>query len=300
VTLVIDKLQNLGFSQYEAQAYIALLKEHPANGYELARASGIPRPNIYPVLQKLEERGAVLRVDSSSGSRYAPVEPDELVAKLKLRYQNDLDAVSSSLHEVPACKSQEQIYNLRGYDALLEEARIRLANTNQRLLISIWPEEAILLADAVHEAQERGVKIVTLCLRGCPQPCPACRGEVFRYPVASSSRGRWLVLVSDGHDLLAGEISSAGDALAVRTFQPMLVNLSAGYIQNSIALASLLEELGERLEKQLNSATNRALNALIQYQDNLNGDNPAGSDGEWLEGMRHMLGITRKDIQENS
>ena len=66
-------LQQLGFSEYEARAYLALLQRNPLNGYELAKVSGLPRANVYAVLQKLEERGAVVRLDMPSGARYAPV-----------------------------------------------------------------------------------------------------------------------------------------------------------------------------------------------------------------------------------
>ena len=50
----VTLLQELGFSEYEACAYQALLQQNPVTGYELAKVSGIPRPNIYPILQKLE------------------------------------------------------------------------------------------------------------------------------------------------------------------------------------------------------------------------------------------------------
>lgn len=63
-------LQQLGFGDYEARAYVALLQRSPLNGYELAKSSGIPRANIYAVLQKLEERNAVVRLDTPTGSRY--------------------------------------------------------------------------------------------------------------------------------------------------------------------------------------------------------------------------------------
>ena len=78
----ISLLRQLGFGEYEAKAYAALLQRHPLNGYELARASGIPRANVYAVLERLEERGAVLRVETPEGTRYSPVPPDELTQGL--------------------------------------------------------------------------------------------------------------------------------------------------------------------------------------------------------------------------
>jgi hypothetical protein len=38
-------LQQLGFSEYEARAYLALLQQNPLNGYELAKVSGLPHKN---------------------------------------------------------------------------------------------------------------------------------------------------------------------------------------------------------------------------------------------------------------
>ena len=80
-------MQQLGFGGYEARAYIALLQRSPLNGYELAKASGVPRSNIYPVLQKLEARGAVVRLEMPGGARYTPVPPQELLAQLGDQFQ---------------------------------------------------------------------------------------------------------------------------------------------------------------------------------------------------------------------
>ena len=53
---IAEKLVQLGFSGYEARAYISLLKNNPITGYELAKHSGIPPSKIYEVIGKLLER----------------------------------------------------------------------------------------------------------------------------------------------------------------------------------------------------------------------------------------------------
>jgi HTH-type transcriptional regulator, sugar sensing transcriptional regulator len=285
MTAVIEQLQQLGFSQYEAQAYVALLKESPANGYELAKRSGIPRPNIYPVIQKLEKRGAVLRVDAPEGTRYMPVAPHELLSGLKQQYQGTLEAAASALTEVAASTHPEYILNLRGYAMLLEHAQRMIQSAQCHLLLSLWPEEAVALAEPIQQAEERGVEITTLCLKGCPHPCRACRGAIFRYPLAPASQNRWLVLVQDSREVLAGEISPQQETLAVRSQQQMLVNVSASYIQNSIALASILSGLGDRLDTLLDPQTLIALNTL----------HPLQAQGRWLDVMRRMI-FTEENI----
>jgi HTH-type transcriptional regulator, sugar sensing transcriptional regulator len=284
---VIQQLQQLGFSQYEAQAYIALLQKSPLNGYELAKASGIPRPNIYGVLQKLEESGAVMRLTNPDGARYVPVPADELLVKLKRRYQQSLEAAETSLQQIVTPPNLEAVLNFRGYTELLDQARTLLDRTENHLLLSIWPKEALALAEPVQQALERGVQITTLCLHGCPQPCSACRGDLFRYPIGPENNIRWLVIVSDESELLAGEISTSADletTAAFRTSQPMLVNLSGSYIQNSIALSSILTHWGNRLFTELDPQSLAALNNLRSLF----------TPGSWLENMQQILKLKDK------
>src|ERR1051325_3325949 len=93
-------LLQLGFSDYEARAYLALLQRNPLNGYELAKVSGLPRANIYAVLQKLEERGAAVRLDVPNGTRYAPIAPNELTKRVATRFQDTLSAVQQALEDL--------------------------------------------------------------------------------------------------------------------------------------------------------------------------------------------------------
>jgi HTH-type transcriptional regulator, sugar sensing transcriptional regulator len=294
---VIEQLQQLGFSQYEAQAYIALLQNSPLNGYELAKVSAVPRANIYNVLQKLEDAGAVVRVTSSDTTRYASVPANEFLATLKSRHERSIEAASASLQEITSPPRLELVSNLQGYAELLDQANDLIKQTERHLLLSIWPEEALILSSSVQRATERGVKITTLCLHGCAKPCPACRGAVYRYAIAPAGGARWLVLVSDENELLAGEIrllsnkeqaSKEMTASAVRTRQQMLVNLTASYIQNSIALVTLMTHFGNKLYSELDTQSIDALNDL----------KPLHSEGKWLEVLESMLHREQNSFQE--
>ncbi len=285
----IEQLQQLGFSQYEAKAYVTLLRDNPLNGYELARESGIPRPNIYAVLHKLEESGAVLRLVTKEYTRYVPVPAVELLEKLKSRYQDTLEATSTSLQAISSPPQVEAILNFRGYTGLIEEARALLERTRDSLLLSIWPEEAQTLGDDVQKCAERGVEVTTLCLHGCAHPCPTCHGAVYRYSLFPEREMRCLLLVSDETELLAGEIqttavgsstaSSDCDASAIRTHQQMLIHLTGSYIRNSIALASILTGLGRRLPEEMGEQAFATIDNLRLFQ----------TQESWLEEMRHML-----------
>lgn len=241
----VGLLQRLGFSEYEARAYVALLQRSPLNGYELAKASGIPRPNVYLVLQKLEERSAVMRVDTASGTRYAAVPAEELLRRLGNEFTATVSAARRALYESSQPAEYEYVWNMRGYTALLEHARGLVEGSERWLLLAVWPNEARALAESMAQAEARGIEVTTLCLAACKEECGGCRGRIHRYEVPPARASRWLVIVPDGAEMLAGEIAPQGETLAVRTRQRLFVELARWYIRHSITVASLLAELGE-------------------------------------------------------
>jgi len=239
----VELLQRLGFSEYEARAYVALLQASPLTGYELARRSGIPRPNIYPVLQRLEERGAILRVETPEGLRYHPVPPAELLNRLDRRFEETLRAARAALDAIVPPPEPEPVWNLSGYPALLDHARALLEGAGRTIWIALWPPEARALAMPLARAESRGVRITTLCLAACATACEGCRGELYRYRMAPTA-ARWLILIADEAEAVAGAIRSETEARGFRTRQRMLVDLTLDYIRHSIALAAVVEELG--------------------------------------------------------
>lgn len=125
-----------------ARPYVALLQRSPLNGYELAKASGLPRANVYSILDKLEERGAVVRLDTPTGTRYSAVPPSELVGHIGSRFSENLTAARRMLEEMAAPPEYEYVWNARGYESLLDHARTLIDSAQKRLLVATWTPEA--------------------------------------------------------------------------------------------------------------------------------------------------------------
>ncbi|HZD55313.1 MAG TPA: helix-turn-helix domain-containing protein [Anaerolineales bacterium] len=273
------KLQGLGFSQYEAQAYVALLQANPLNGYELAKASGVPRANIYNVLAKLEERGAVVRLDTEGSVRYSPVAPEELIHRVQQSLKSSLEDTKACLNNVAVQSEYENVWNAHGYPVLLEHARSMIDAAQKRLVVAFWPQEANQISDRLDSAEQRGVDLTILCMAGCPHVCAACRGKVYRYHVLPPQSSRWLVMIPDESEVLTGEIKPDGQTLAVRTRQKLMVDLSTWYIRHSIAIAAMMADLGYQWENILSPQTRAILDSI----------GPAGSAQGWLENMRQLV-----------
>jgi sugar-specific transcriptional regulator TrmB len=278
----VNLLQELGFTEHEARAYQALLQQNPATGYEVAKVSGIPRPNIYPVLQKLEARGAAVRIASDDITRYLPVPPEEFLKRIDSHFQETLNQVGPLLQTLAQPTEANYIWNTEGYPNLLAQARTLIRDTDRELLIALWPEEARALADDLAQVEARDRRVTTLCLAACPQECGGCRGQIFRNKIVETSDARWLLVVPDSEEALVGEISANQQVSVVRTRQALLVRMTSWFIQHAITLGVLLLGADDLLEKHLTSATRAVL-----------ADKDAHGPGGWLASMRQLLRSAR-------
>lgn len=270
--------QIAGFSDYEGRAYAALVRANPLNGYELAKASGVPRASIYGVLEKLEARRTIVRVDGLDGTRFAPIPPAELLQRLKENYEHNLAALNEALTGLKAPAEVDRVWNARGYAAFMDQARAVLSYARQRLILAVWREEAATLAAPIAEAYDRGVEIVTLCMTACSPQCENCRGQLYRYRAELGPK-RWFVAVADGRRMLTSEIRSQTEAQTVGTEQGLLVSLARSYILSEIALFTITADLGTKLNSILSDETKQILHGL----------RPLGSERGFLENLHAVV-----------
>lgn len=149
-------LLNLGFTRYEAQVYLSLIADNPLNGSQLSRGCGVPRANIYNVLDGLKAQGIVMEV---SKGLYAPIPPEELLKRLKTQQDKDLSVFKSMTDSIKSQISQEYIWTITGYEQVMAKAVEMLAKAEQELFIRLYPKEAKDLEAGLKDAAARGVDI---------------------------------------------------------------------------------------------------------------------------------------------
>ncbi|MGD8718031.1 MAG: helix-turn-helix domain-containing protein [Candidatus Zixiibacteriota bacterium] len=81
-----ELLQELGLTEYEARAYVAVLAQPGGPAAAIARAAAIPRPRIYDILDRLSRRGFVVRTGGRRTSYHA-VPTDQILSQL--RYEEE-------------------------------------------------------------------------------------------------------------------------------------------------------------------------------------------------------------------
>ena len=84
-TLNMQRLVEVGFSRYEAMAYLALLGRDDSTAVEVADRAGIPRQRVYDVLESLREKGMVFGREGRPARHTAQPPGPALAAVLNAR-----------------------------------------------------------------------------------------------------------------------------------------------------------------------------------------------------------------------
>jgi len=236
----VESLQRLGFGETEARLYVALLPHASLTGYELAKAAGVTRPNVYPALDRLERRGAVMRLRPGGGAvRYVAVAAEEVCARIGRDQAAAVGAAQAALESLAAAEPVPPgpLFST-GYDNLLAQVRRLCGQAHRDVLLGTSPVEAAQLAEATAAVLARGVGLGCLCLCACPSPCGYCRGDVVRTALlAESSETRWLLCIRDDEEAVIGEIARDGSAQCTLSSQRPVVALGVAMMCYAAALA---------------------------------------------------------------
>jgi sugar-specific transcriptional regulator TrmB len=125
---IVEKLEQIGLTEYEAKAYLALLEVHVNTATKVSEKSGVPRTRIYSVLESLAHKGWV-RIYSGVPLLFKAQAPQEVFEKIKEEYGEFLDSVRSTLKE--EVKNMKEKFVIKKFDIGLEGLReeIRKAKT---------------------------------------------------------------------------------------------------------------------------------------------------------------------------
>jgi sugar-specific transcriptional regulator TrmB len=125
---VVEKLQQVGLTEYEAKAYLALLNTHLNTATRVSEKSGVPRTKIYTVLEALKNKGWV-RVYSGVPLLFKAVEPLTVFEKVKGDLEKFLGSVQTTLKK--EVSNMKEKFVIKKFDIGLEglKQEIRKAKT---------------------------------------------------------------------------------------------------------------------------------------------------------------------------
>jgi len=242
-----ERLREIGLGEYEAKLYLALVKRHPASGYELARASGVPSSKVYEVLGRLREKDLVFATDGGRATRYIPADPDEFVERYTQRVTHALDGLRRDLRTLAGDDEVGYVWNVHGREALLARAGEMLSRAERTALVSAWDEELGTLADAIAAARRRGVKVAVIAYGTLGVDANVVYFHPIKDTIHGEKGGRGLTLCVDSRIALAGIVGEAPQTSGAWSSNHGFVSAVEDYLKHDIYVQKIVGRFNDLL-----------------------------------------------------
>jgi len=245
----VIKLKQLGFSEYEAKAYLSLVNENPLTAYELSKNSGIPSSKIYEVLNKLELRHIVQSIRGERSKMFIPVPPDEFVENFKTTVENKLHAVKSELFSCKTGFDSAYTWHIKNYEALIHRAKRMITTARENILLITWKEEMSELEEDLRKAANKDVKLAIMHYGYTDMKLR----QIYIHPaedtIYAEKSIRCLTLVADSREALNGKIDSKSTD-AIWSMNSGFVTMAEDYIRHDIYLMKTVQRFAPQLRKK--------------------------------------------------
>jgi sugar-specific transcriptional regulator TrmB len=241
-------LTEIGFTEYEAKVYIALLSDHPATGYQISKDSGVPRSMVYETLSRLVTRGAVLESSEDRTTLYRPVSPQVLLDRHEERQMHLIDDLREALQTVYTDTSEEHVWSIRSKSAVFSYAKKMLSEAQTEIYMVLNDAALADLREEITAASDRGVALGIL-LTGQDS---FSRGNVaWHPPLESELQGltNTLMLVADQVEVLIADLGQ--ETRATITNSNNLVLISRQFIWMELFAQRIYRQLGTDMIERL-------------------------------------------------
>jgi sugar-specific transcriptional regulator TrmB len=248
----VERLVELGFSQYEARAYIGLLGSEPMTGYALSNATGIPQPKVYETLRRLARKGVAVMLGGEP-ARFVALPPAQLISQLDASFRRRLSDAELALMR----ESDDEQVQLRVVESMndwktIEARGIELLDAARRhAYVSLNFEHYEGTVAAIRRADARGVRAdvllfgkedLELALGRCVRH-ESTDGVVYRHHQA-----RHLAIVTDSTQVLWALAPDGGQWDAISADDALLAAAIKGYVRHDIYVQQIAKEFSTELE----------------------------------------------------
>jgi sugar-specific transcriptional regulator TrmB len=156
---IISSFEKLGISPNEAKVYLALLENHPITGYQLSKNSGILRPVVYEMLNRLVEKGGA-RIIKSNPDTYIPVEIDEFLKNLESDFSDAKKNIVGTLKNFLVVDNTDFFWNIIGKKNIINSVVKMIDNAEKEIYVSVQGQENLdYFLPILEEKFQNGVHI---------------------------------------------------------------------------------------------------------------------------------------------
>ena len=162
---LVKVLKILGLTEYEAKAYLSLIKIGVADAKTVSEISGVPRTRIYDVIHSLERRNLVQATSSSRPTKYSPLPIEATLDELKKGLLEELNRgveAIGKLYRESLAGEEFNAWVIRG-EPKTYQAALKIAEEASKIVVfhcsSIPNEIFSQMVKALKSVKSRGVQV---------------------------------------------------------------------------------------------------------------------------------------------
>ncbi|MFS0824578.1 TrmB family transcriptional regulator [Bacillus sp. 1P02SD] len=265
---ISNSLKELGFTEYEAKVYIALLRSHPSNGNIIATLSGVPAPKVYETLRKMQEREIVSSVSGGNkGNKigYIPISYQDLLDQKRKAFLENVNFLEKALEEISTTSDTNwtELFTIHGYSASIDAIHSAIESSKTQILLNGWMKELKILMEPLLAAFNRDVEIVTLTFDQEDLKVPW--KNFTHYQINNALRrhtGELCIVIDNEKSIIFKTLNEGVGAHAVISSHPSTVMTTSNYIRHDILVNRMTFEFKEELEKRYGKDFDKHINDI--------------------------------------
>jgi sugar-specific transcriptional regulator TrmB len=247
---LVEKLKEIGFNSYEAKVYIALLKKHPATGYEISKLANIPQARTYDTLKVLEEKGIAVATNAKPIT-YTPVKPKQVISSYQKKMNSAINYLEKHLPEVKE-NYKEPVVTINGRQNINDKILEVIQNAKKEIYLEIWSQDYKIFEQELLNAYNRNVEIRIVGYDNFSSRFGLVFEHAFAKDIEMSLGGRMIVMAVDDNEGIMGKVSSfkneTQDLNVIWTKNPSVVFLIKEFIVHDMYLIDVEENLVEQMK----------------------------------------------------
>jgi len=251
----VNRLIEIGFSQYEARAYLGLLGREPMTGYALANLTGIPQPKVYETLRRLSRKGVAVPVQGDT-ARFVAIPTSQLISQLDQDFRRRLADAELGLMRVGGEDRNHEVRVLgvtRDWPSIQAQAIALLDTAQRHVYISLHCDDPTPVLDAINRIDNRGVLTDMLLFGDAPVSIThgrCVRHESTRGVVYRHHQARHLAVVVDGSKMIWALAPDGTQWEQVGIDDPLLAAVVKGYVRHDMYVQQIATDFGTALTER--------------------------------------------------
>ncbi len=265
---LIKNFENLGLSPNEAKVYLALLENHPITGYQLSKISGILRPVVYEMLNRLVEKGGA-RIVKSNPDTYSPVEITEFLKNIEMDFSEARKNISDKLESSLSIEDSDFFWNTIGRKNIVTRFLQLIATAKEEIYLLVNRQDLFdMISEALEQAYRAGVRVDVFSHLELKTGNLTLYSYNLPYDYDSERVPKRVVqVVIDQGEAIVANFTDDKTAKAVHSRNPGLVRLVKNGIVDQIYLYRLWRLVGtEKLKLLVTNEDKKLFEEIERFQ----------------------------------